>query len=977
MRAWKTGCPFLSVLGLMIISSCVRESVGPQEPQACPKLAYQREEKISTLKIGDRKRTFSQPVLFPESQLKYGLFQNYLHLWIDRPLFFDRATRYPSGTFAYTTKDSFLRDWEIAKKYEFDGLGNLDNGRLYKITDQYLREANAVIGFYEFPEIGFSEQPNTEPDIKVFVDLFQTAQCSPYTAKPNGKMLFLSYNTASVSLDKHRLIQKALREKFGDTFTIAGGLRINHQDEELYKKTGTLPAASIEAYRKQAQETLDVFGALQVDVTMRINDVDGDYTFSYTTEPFVKHLLPMLLDLMKRPENQGRLIGCSLRHCYINHFTGVNDGEYGTARLRDSMDAAMLLNPDFLLFFEWNEVNENTCFQPTLYNSMALQRILKYYARSMRGQTATPNPGDDQRVPDLILSHRETLKLGERLQFELLNVPDTDTAATYQATLTLRDSNGNSIFRFPTEKINDDKLQAITYSIPSEQLADHAVILPELETVGPDGARRTFADFQYVRIQPTMCYNYKAVRQPLRDMLKPDGATIDVSRNADGSYKAVASINAPESLASLEIVDNGSEAAALDKANEFDLGKNLMFIGTMSAKKSKSYEISIKVDNSSGWRFRPWEAPNITFGTWRREGDAVRGSAYVWIAPNRFIITVPKTEIAAGVLDITIDGEKYTVPLADLAKNHKAARVLHCCRIDLEKFNKLADVPARIKEKNGNLSAELVSDFNYPILQTRAVTESGKIFRGKPVLPVKLSGAKIPLNVLSETSGKVVSVNVATERVPLLNYRFDPARGAMLLNSYESYYDAQLGGGFIYDEAFHATPLPDGMHNPKWEKDGSDDVLAFNGVDQYINFPLEAFPRGSFTLAFEMNMSKTDKPQVLFRHFGHILGSISLYVKDGKLCAGYGDKALKTTKIQTDLAVPTNRWTKLKITYDLNELTFEVDGKRYARKFSGRPLYFKPAIFGGHTKKEFGIDEDMQFFNGKLKSISIKHCVEK
>ncbi|MDO9541663.1 MAG: hypothetical protein Q7J98_05015, partial [Kiritimatiellia bacterium] len=364
---------------------------------------------------------------------------------------------------------------------------------------------------------------------------------------------------------------------------------------------------------------------------------------------------------------------------------------------------------------------------------------------------------------------------------------------------------------------------------------------------------------------------------------------------------------------------------------------------------------------------------------WRRDNNAVHSSTLIWPAANNFIVTVPKNEVADAMLDIAIDGEKYTLALADLVENYKVAKVFRNCRIDLEKFNKLADVPARIKEKGGSLTTDLVSDFKYPIFQVRVVSESGKIFRGKPVLPEKLSGEKITLNVFSETSGQVVPVEVARERVPVLNYCFDPTRGAMLRNSYENFYDAQLGGGFIYGGPFHANPLlpPGGIYNPQWEKDGEDNVLVFDGVSNYINFPQEAFPRGCFTLEFEISMNETEKPQVLFRHFGRILGSISVYAKHGKLWAGYGDRALKTTKFQTDLDLPINKWTKIKIAYDLKELIFEVDGKQSIQKFSGRPLYFKPAVFGGHAKKEFGIDEDMQFFKGKLKNISIKHYVDK
>ena len=71
-----------------------------------------------------RKRLTPEVLMYPENQYKYGLFQNFLNGYIDRPLFFDRSTRY-TDKFAYITQESFTRDAEIMRTYGFNGGGNL------------------------------------------------------------------------------------------------------------------------------------------------------------------------------------------------------------------------------------------------------------------------------------------------------------------------------------------------------------------------------------------------------------------------------------------------------------------------------------------------------------------------------------------------------------------------------------------------------------------------------------------------------------------------------------------------------------------------------------------------------------------------------------------------------------------------------------------------------------------------------------
>ena len=59
---------------------------------------FTRTSDFTPVTIGERARNAKETMYFAEAQLKYGMFQNYLHYWIDRPLFWNRATRHPNAS---------------------------------------------------------------------------------------------------------------------------------------------------------------------------------------------------------------------------------------------------------------------------------------------------------------------------------------------------------------------------------------------------------------------------------------------------------------------------------------------------------------------------------------------------------------------------------------------------------------------------------------------------------------------------------------------------------------------------------------------------------------------------------------------------------------------------------------------------------------------------------------------------------------
>ncbi|MBR7131649.1 MAG: LamG domain-containing protein [Lentisphaeria bacterium] len=935
---------------------------------------FTRSDEVQSFRTGDRKRVAGEAIFFPEFQFMYGLFQNYLHKWIDRPLFIDRTTRYADGTFAYVTEKSFLREAQIVKSYGFNGLGSLANiaaGALYRDTDKFAVQ-NGTLPVKEVVQYGFD---NNYKNLKTILEI---ASKSPFTARVNNKILVPTYNLFYSNIKNIKPMLDQARKDFPDGFYLMAQMDIAPKDVKAFLKNGKTDEETKERYRQEIRNILTVFDGIQINPAINYTEPMGSYMSCFDTTFYSKVILPMLKEEFSRKEFQDKLLGNSIMHGYINHMSGVNHGEFGTAKLRHSLAAAAAGNPDYLLFFEWNEVNENTCFQPTLYNSLSLQRLISYALGEMSGKPRSPNPGDDLNIPDLIFSYRETLKTGEILQLELLNIPDGKFSGQYTVSAALRDIDGKLIRQFPEESFDPAQFRAVTYDIPTESLSTHQIILPEL-TVTHQGKTRKFTGFHYIHLRPTVCTVYKSLRQPLRDMLIPEKFSLNATATADGRYKLEAGFTANEKLASLEILDNEREVAAADKFNEFDRSKVAVFSGSFSMQGAKFMPVNFSVKNSKQWHLRPWHAPNVNFAyNIRRNGDSAGANSLIWCQPCNFILTLPHSEVADAELEVTVNGRKSTFKLADLQKLKKMAALVipeERVRLDMEFFEKLPDHPYHPDSKTASISETLRSDFRFPVYQLRAVSKSGKIFRSKPLLPKRPEKKYITVNLFSETDRKVVAAPLPAALIPDLTYRFDSRHGVMMQSNGDARFDAQLGGGFVYCEPFcSAVPYPKGKTSaPRWEKDNDGEYLHFNGENQYINFPAEVFPRGSFTLSMQLRPADTGKPMVLFRHFDRWLGSASAYLKYDRLYFAFGDRELKTHSFATNLTVEPGKWNKLTISYDCRNIRFTVNGKSRSFPLSARALYFKPFIFGGHDKIEFGIDRKMSYYHGDLREFTIKH----
>ena len=941
---------------------------------------FTREDYTSDVTFERRRSNQTQKVLmYPEVQYKYALFQNFLGMYIDRPLFFNRAYRYPSGQYAYNSAESYLHDIAIMKQYGFDGAGSLALPifNLYKDVNQYLdSHPERAQGHFEFPQFAFGEMGNfsaNQQQLQTAREILKIALKSPYAPRISGRIPITTYNAGYIKPEIMKAFLDTLRKEFGDTFAVTCELLIDWPDRNQLEATGAWNAETQEKYRKRISDLLSLYDGIQIPFAIE------NRKNNYMTEPdfriYDKYLGPIIKEFLQKKEFKDKLVGAVLSHAYINHMSGVSHGEFGTARLRLCMDRLLKLDPDFIVFFEWNEFNENTCFQPTLCNSLALQRLLRFYSERLKDKPVTPNPGDNTEIPPLVVSAREAYRVGEPIRIELLNIPDTEKNTMYKTELVILDGTGKEVAKFPTETFDSSKLRAVTYQIPSEQFSMESVLRPVLSVTNPAGKKMVFPQLQSFRLYPTANTNYKETRQPLRDLISNAKATFNVKKAEGNTYEISGTFDAGEPLASLEVIDHGREIFAVDPKNEFDREKNLIITGTLSTRTPGMRRLQIQLANVSDWKFRPWEQANISFGEWKRNGDTVNSYTLIWAARTQFILSIPRNADNPEI-KFSVDDESYNLKVKDLVKTQKYAQLYKNCRLDWEIYHELPDIPEQIGKNDAAFHTTIISKHKYPLFQLRAVTVSGKIWRGQPVVPNPIPKTAEKLNLHSETTGKIITADVPKALIPDLRYEINPQTGAVLKNSYDPDFDAQLGGGFVYDEGAHIMPLPPNKsYAPSYTKDeAGNNVLKFSGVS-YINFPAEAFPRGSFTLNFEIKPELRDETYVLFRHFNWILGSITLYVKYNRLYAAFGDKDLKVHSFVSGFELKPGEWSDVSVSFNQKEFTFNVNGKRRSYKIDSPmiALYFKSALFGGHNKAEFGLPPNAKYYSGLLRKFEIRH----
>jgi hypothetical protein len=940
------------------------------------------------VEIPDRPGKASKGIaIFPQLQMQYGTFQNFLHFWKDRPLFIDRSHRYKGNNFSYQTEPSVLKDAELVKLYNIAGLTPLGNKRLQKnILDIFTR--NKVKGVMIMPGIypPSWRKGHSSSGIKNFIGTIRLIADSPFAYRINGKAVINSYEATKMQPSEWKELLKKARQQTGDKFLFVADMKIPGQ--RLYRKYKSAVARgkSLEplrkAYMDKLQSYLDVCDGIYFYGLGKEFDPDGEYG-SHLDDQFFKFTRPIILQLMARPQNHGKILGVITQLGYVNHMSGmVNCAEFGSETFRKSFEAALSLNPDFIVPFEWNEWNENTCFIPSVYKGAGYRRIIRYYQSLIDKKKLQPIPGDKLEIPNMLLSYRYSLKLGEVMRFEFLNIPDGGPAYSYKAIIRLRSANGNVVYTSPTAEFSGGNFKALSFTVPTENFPAEQILLPELQVKSSNGQEKTYKDLLYIRLNATTNTIYQYVRVGLREIAPMNKAEFTVTPQKDGGWRIKGRVDSPEKLASIELLDNRDEIRAIEPNPEFDQNKMLLIQMRTTAVPVKRLVGTVKILNTSKVvaRSAAQDGNSENFNLRAVDGGIEFLGQVIGNGTRKTFFAIPRSDIERAIISANFKNYgKFKVKVSDIVKYWTCAQVLPpAIYFRFDRMENQPDIPFRMNLKSQEFDQVVYSKEVFPVFHLRIITDSGKLFRTPPVIAKRASGKKKSLTVFSESQHKPVKLNICADRIPDIKYKFTPAAGAVLTNDYAPQFDGELGGGYHYCQPARGRDIFKDAVNPapQWNKMQSGWQLRFDGKYQNITFEPETFPRGPFTMEFDVRPA-SNADMILFRHFGSSPGGLNVYTIGGRVMITFVDAKAYGRKLRSSLKLKSCEWNKVKITHDLQNLTLEVNGKKQSFKLSVRGWGFRGSCFGGTTKKAYLPQKtQFSFFHGDLKRLRIYHNVD-
>ena len=450
-------------------------------------------------------------------------------------------------------------------------------------------------------------------------------------------------------------------------------------------------------------------------------------------------------------------------------------------------------------------------------------------------------------------------------------------------------------------------------------------------------------------------------------------------------------LSCQEPLASVEVIENGAVVYAIDPRPGAlrQLTDHIMVAFEYRSQSRHAIEGYAQVLGSDCRWPASYKEPCYS---WYLDGNVLRLKRYVDWRQNVAYLAVPKKDVAQASLQFQVGSLQSTVPIREIVD--RGLITYHDGRdvtVTVSHFLKQNDHPPHLDRRDVAFSVLAKPDMATSLFHIRAVTKSGRVFRSWPVCQEWHFGTPlVALPVWSETCRARTVVKIRAVRVPEIQYHFSNRHGSALVTAAGRPFWGILGG---YTDSVTArggagsndgTPFirpdqyPRGVtcNAPNWCTEDGRMCLRFTGKGEHIALPQGVLPRRSgFHLKMDIKPLNT-KPQILFAHRRHYPGSLTLGLDHGKLRGSFTTDQLRTYTFNTDLTVPTAKWSAVEVIYNLTDMRLRVNGKE-AEPFEcqGVGLYDMTSVVGG-----FGSDASVDeydntsgWFDGYLASLSVTH----
>jgi hypothetical protein len=932
--------------------------------------------------------------------------RRYLHRWVDRPLFVDPTLSEGKPPKDLMTPAGYERMQEIAKQYGLDGFGIFPESvhrtmPIYDYTQQ-----SPIKDFTLFPE--FMNPGYSNPGISK-TDFIKTALASPASFRINGKIVILSYRTYESTFDKWKAALAELHQEFGDQFVFlaapdffdnpkaAGDILSRFHHNELTQEDITY---SKETLRKW----LSIADGIVYNNPLRLRQNKIDHR-QFDADFYKNFVIRIIKSVLAEPAYKNKYFGLSALVGFGNSTReGITVSDEGTQTLRRSMEAAMSAHPDFIELPEWDEQNENDMVRPTVDKGLSTMRIMRYYMAKLQGQKLSPLPGDNTKIPNLIISFRKALVLGEKLKVELLNVPDTDKSTFYEARLTLKDAasgkalHTSSWYRFDSEKMEDH-----TLVLPSEQFAQYRALIPQLEIKSPNGNITLQNGLPTMEFRTTANWDYNWFKQPIRDLLHPQDIDFTVSgARPDGTRLVSANIQTQEPLASVEVVaDDGDVVYSyplptdINHAGWHENADQIILRINWQSFPLINMEGSIKLKNAPG----RWLDVHASMTPTAAEAPQFEGQELSFakrissVGPRQVLLAIKRADVKNAELEINLpDIYQGTIPVsALLQKGIYGIAGRKGFNMVLSRYLSQAAMPDNLHLSKVHFAdVPVLPDLKYSILKLRAIGISGRIYRSQPIVLDDNVTRQKNITVFSDTQDHAVTISVPANRVPDIRYQFNPDHGSAIVADAERPFWGILGGYFalvtgrgggnygddtsiVYREKNYpkysiSGPVKDAIITaPEWIKTADGEYAwKFNGKSTFVTLPQSAIPhRAASTVEMDIKPANSTGQQVIIGNRNYAFGTYEIYLDNGLLKVNAQMKGYRMfTGISTGLMLPANKWSHLTIRFDQADMQLFVDnqpGIKIPMKGPGERV--TATIIGG-------IDD--KWFEGEMKNLQIR-----
>ena len=883
------------------------------------------------------RRKLDRTWIFPRIQIKYSLFLNYhaaahRDIWVDRPLELDRSLA--GNTRDYDKGGNFqsLRKDAAALLSCADGMGILATSRSY--LDRTLKglayaDAAGLKNFW-LPEISPAltdlRGMSGDGDFEFIYELVRAAVRSPSVFRIGGKVVISSYNASALPPEKWVPVIAAMK-KAGDgkVLFIAEIRPPFFAAASEYSRNGKkISVATVEKLKAFIRSYLDVAdGVLFAGCNHIVERTDDLSSYRFGYDFYRNILLPTLVAVCSEPPYRNKYLGVSAAkgYFYKKNATG-SQSEEGTRTLRLSLAAALEIEPDFILMPEWNEANENTHIQPTVYDSYSSRRILNHF----RGKTETRD--ENPVLPNLIVSCRRSPVLGENLDLEVLNLPDARLRGdTVKVRVRLRDDAGRELLDLGETELNAKTLSEKRFAVPTERFADRRCLVPEVtwEMAGRSGR---FPGLAAILLDTPPTLNRRYVKQPLRDLAVPQNVDMHWD-NAHGRATVTGSLTAPEgtTFASVELLADAVPVTAAGADNEYRDAPEKPLLTLI-------------------WNSLAGGRGTLTLRTWRGESESVRDDAVNLaefrrseVKNERGVITKELRFTGSmnqftfrsdrdATLELALDGEKFTVPVADILKYGAYRKVFPGGRtLQLEPKARNYVVPRPLNQAKADFTLSAPLDDAAAVWSVRAITADGRIWNSPPYVPHPPASETADLALWSYTAKRPIRIPVPKGFARTTVYDFAAPTGDMLMPRLPGRggvrYGALLGGGTHGGGPVRLAAQGDSA--PRRETAGDRPALKFDGRDNVLTVPHAALSEQGFSIGCEFRTDHTGA-QTLFDAAYTLPVALHCELEAGAISGTFRNRENRVFKFRTPAVVKYGQWNELFLTYDLRKLTVWCNG---------------------------------------------------